>query len=50
MDNANVLGDNKEIIDDRLYQAFITDVIDIKALCCALGRQRLEDSLMQIEL
>lgn len=50
MINAGVLGDNKEIINEKLYQAFLTDIIDIKALCCSLGRQRLDDSIMQIEL
>lgn len=48
--NAGCLGDNREIINDKLLQAFTTDVIDIKALGCSLGRQRLDDSLMQIEL
>ena len=46
MINGNCLGDNNEIINERLYQAFLTDVIDIKALCCSLGKQRLDDSIM----
>ena len=50
MENAEVLGDQKEIINDKLYQGFLNDTIDIKALCCSLGRQRLDDSIMQIEL
>jgi hypothetical protein len=50
MINADVLGDNKEIINERLYQAFLTDAIDIKALGCSLGRQRLDESIMKIEL
>ena len=50
MINAGCLGDNKEIITDKLRQAFLNDVIDIKALGCSLGRQKLDDSIMKIEL
>jgi hypothetical protein len=50
MINAACLGDNKEIITDKLRTAFMTDVIDIKALGCSLGRQKLDDSIMKIEL
>jgi hypothetical protein len=50
MSNAGCLGDNKEIITDKLKTAFMTDKIDIKALGCSLGRQKLDDSIMKIEL
>jgi len=50
MINAGCLGDNKEIINEKLHQAFLNDVIDIKALGCSLGRQKLDDSIMNIEL
>ena len=50
MENAGVLGDNKEIINERLFKAFLNDVIDIKALGCSLGRQQLDDSIMQVNL
>lgn len=50
MINAGCLGDNKEIITEKLRQAFLNDVIDIKALGCSLGRQKLDDSIMKIEL
>jgi hypothetical protein len=50
MINAACLGDNKEIITDKLRTAFMNDVIDIKALGCSLGRQKLDDSIMKIEL
>lgn len=38
MINAGVLGDNKEIINEKFFLAFLNDVIDIKALGCSLGR------------
>lgn len=38
MNNANVLGENNEIINEKLFNAFLTDTIDIKALGCSLGR------------
>ena len=50
MINAGCLGDNKEIFTDKLRQAFLNDVIDIKALGCSLGRQKLDASIMKIEL
>ena len=50
MINAGCLGDNKEIHTDKLRGAFMNDVIDIKALGCSLGRQKLDDSIMKIEL
>ena len=39
MANAGCLGDNKEIINERLTKAFETEAIDIQLLCSALGRQ-----------
>lgn len=50
MENAGCLGENKQIINEKLYHAFITDAVDIKALGCALGRQQLDESLMNVEL
>ncbi len=50
MENAGCLGDNKEIINEKLQQAFLSDAIDIKALGCSLGRQKLDESIMKIEL
>lgn len=39
MFSAGCLGENKEIINERLSQAFETEEIDIQLLCSALGRQ-----------
>lgn len=50
MENAGCLGDNKEIINEKLQQAFLSDAVDIKALGCSLGRQKLDESIMRIEL
>ena len=50
MDNANCLGETREIINERLYSAFMNEQIDIRALGCSLGKQKLDESLMQIEL
>jgi len=38
MANAGCLGNNKEIINEKLSRAFENDVIDIQLLCSALGR------------
>jgi len=38
MENAKCLGDNREIINERLYNAFMNEQIDIRALGCSLGR------------
>ena len=50
MENAGCLGENKQIINEKLYNAFLSDAVDIKALGCALGRQQLDESLMTVEL
>ena len=50
MINAECLGDNREIVNEKLFTAFMTDAIEIKALGCALGRQRLDEGIMNIEL
>lgn len=50
MERADCLGDNREIINERLYNAFMNDLIDIRALGCSLGKQKLDDSIMNIEL
>lgn len=38
METNDCLGENKEIIDEKLSLAFHTDSIDIQVLCSALGR------------
>lgn len=38
MEDNNCLGENKEILDDKLRDAFMKDKIDIQLLCSALGR------------
>ena len=39
MMKAGCLGENKEIINDKLSKAFEREDIDIQLLCSALGRQ-----------
>jgi RNA-splicing ligase RtcB len=38
MENSNCLEDNREMINERLYNAFMNDLIDIRALGCSLGK------------
>lgn len=38
MENAECLGESKEIICEKLAHAFNSDLIDIQVLCSALGR------------
>ena len=38
MENAGCLGDNREMINERLFNAFMNDLIDIRALGCSLGK------------
>ena len=39
------LGENKEIINERLRDALMEEKIDIQILCSALGRQKMDDNL-----
>ena len=39
MQNAGCLGPEKNIINEKLIEAFENDTIDIQLLCSALGRQ-----------
>ena len=50
MMNANCLGPEKEIMNDKLYQAFEREEIDIQLLCSALGRQELDEKFLSIEV
>ena len=50
MENNNCLGDNKEIICEKLVTAFSMEHIDIQVLCSALGRQKLDESLLNVKL
>lgn len=50
METNDCLGENKEINDEKLTLAFQTDAIDIQILCSALGRQKLDSSLLNIQL
>lgn len=38
MEENNCLGENKEIINEKLKEAFMEDKIDISVLCSAMGR------------
>jgi hypothetical protein len=38
MKNAGCLGENNEIIDEKLVKAFENEDIDINLLCSTLGR------------
>lgn len=38
MEINGCLGENKEIVADKLASAFYNDTIDIQVLCSALGR------------
>lgn len=42
MSNAGCLGENNEIINEKLSMAFDRGDIDIQLLCSALGRQELD--------
>lgn len=44
------LGANKEIINDRLAQAFEEGKINIQLLCSALGRNEIDPSFMDIKV
>ena len=50
MANAGCLGENKEIINDKLSAAFEREEIDIQLLCSALGRQSLDEKFLNIEI
>ena len=50
MFNASCLEDNRKIINERLLKAFMHDLIDIRALGCSLGKQKLDYSIMNIKL
>jgi hypothetical protein len=47
MESNGCLGENNEIINDRLSDAFKEERIDIQILCSALGRQKLNESLFE---
>lgn len=50
MSMANCLGHDKEMICDKLTEAFRKDEIDIAVLCSALGRQKLDNALRDINV
>ena len=50
MANAGCLSDQKEIINEKLIQAFNNEDIDIQLLCSALGRQQLDESFLNIQV
>ena len=35
---AHCLNDQKEIVDEKLFHAFMSDKLDVKILCTALGK------------
>jgi len=49
MSNAGCLGPDKNILNEKLVEAFTNDKIDIQLLCSALGRQQLDQSFMDTE-
>lgn len=50
MHNAGCLGESKEIINEKLSQAFEREDIDIQLLCSALGRQQLDEKFLNISV
>lgn len=50
MKDAKCLGENNEIINEKLSQAFESEEIDIQLLCSALGRQELDKKFLNIQV
>ena len=50
MRNADCLGENNEIINEKLSAAFEREDIDIQLLCSALGRQQLDEKFLNVEV
>ena len=50
MQDNNCLGPEKEIINEKLAQAFEEGTINIKLLCSALGRSEMDESFMNTSL
>jgi hypothetical protein len=50
MKNADCLGENNEIINEKLSSAFEREDIDIQLLCSALGRQQLDEKFLNVEV